>query len=71
MFKTDCDRCGARFDPVSGGVCARCRRILCGDHLHGSLVQRLRVTLFGGTPTCIYCRAAVRDAASSEPRPSA
>ena len=65
MFKTDCERCGVRFDPVKGGVCEQCKRILCGDHLYGSLGQRLRVQLLGATPVCIYCRAEVPGAASS------
>ena len=57
IFKTDCDRCGARFDPIRGGVCEQCRRILCGEHLHGTRWQRLRTQLFGGPTVCIYCRA--------------
>ena len=57
MFKADCDRCGARFDPVKGGVCASCREALCGDHLHGSLVQRIRVDLLGREAICPACRA--------------
>jgi hypothetical protein len=57
IFKTDCDRCGARFDPIQGGVCAQCRRILCGEHLHGSRWQRLRTQVFGAPTVCIYCRA--------------
>ena len=57
MFKADCDRCGARFDPVNGGFCASCRMALCDDHLHGSVVQRLKVTLFGREAVCPLCRA--------------
>ena len=56
MFKADCDRCGVLFDPVKGGVCARCRMALCDEHLHGSLVQRLRVDLFGREAVCPVCR---------------
>ena len=58
MFKADCDVCGVRFDPVQGGVCTVCKRILCRTHLYGSLAQRLRVTLFGAPAVCIYCRVA-------------
>ena len=39
---TECDACNARIDLVSGGVCERCRRILCSRHLHGSWLRRLR-----------------------------
>ena len=56
MFLADCDRCGVRFDPVRGGVCASCRMALCDEHLHGSLVQRLRVTLLGRESVCPVCR---------------
>ena len=55
---TDCDVCGRRFDLVKGGVCTRCRRVLCGEHLHGSLVRRLLVD-FGAEPTCVQCRAGI------------
>ena len=53
---TECDACGARFDLVAGGVCSRCRRVLCAAHLHGSFVRRLLVD-FGAAPTCVDCRA--------------
>ncbi len=56
IFTADCDRCGARFHIGSGGVCERCRRILCNYHLHGSLVRRLQVH-FGAAPVCVACRA--------------
>ena len=65
IFKTDCDRCGARFDPIQGGVCAQCRRILCGEHLHGSRWQRLRTQVFGAPTVCIYCRAEAGQAPES------
>jgi hypothetical protein len=29
---------------------------LCDEHLHGSLVQRLRVDLFGREAVCPVCR---------------
>ena len=31
-----CDECRTRFDPVHGGVCPSCRRLLCATHLYGS-----------------------------------
>ena len=55
-FGTECDACGARFDVSSGGTCPTCRRILCGRHLHGSWLRRLRVDL-GAASTCVDCRA--------------
>ena len=58
MFKADCDRCGVRFDPIEGGFCASCGEALCAAHLHGSLVQRLKVSLLGRTSVCTACRAA-------------
>jgi len=55
-FGTECDACGARFDISDGGTCVRCRRILCGAHLHGSRARRLLVG-FGAQPVCVDCRA--------------
>jgi len=54
---TDCDVCGLRFDLIAGGACVRCRRILCGQHLHGSWLRRLLVD-FGADPVCCDCRRA-------------
>lgn len=51
----ECDVCGRRFDIVSGGACARCRKALCSTHLHGSWVRRLLVDL-GADPVCVTCR---------------
>lgn len=50
-----CDECRARFDPVRGGVCQDCRRLLCGEHYYGSLLRRLQ-GLLGFTPRCPRCR---------------
>lgn len=52
---TDCDECGGRVDLIKGGVCVRCRRILCYRHLHGSVVRRL-LTDFGAEVRCVRCR---------------
>ena len=41
QITTDCDQCSGRVDLLKGGVCIRCRRILCYRHLHGSWVRRL------------------------------
>jgi rRNA maturation endonuclease Nob1 len=54
-YQIPCERCRRPFDPVEGGVCARCGMLLCGDHLHGSMWRRLRAVL-GAKPVCIYCR---------------
>jgi hypothetical protein len=53
---TDCDQCGGRVDLIKGGVCVRCRRILCAQHLHGSFVRRL-LTDLGAETVCVACRA--------------
>lgn len=53
---TDCDECGGRVDLIKGGVCVRCRRILCYRHLHGSFVRRL-LTDLGAQTLCVRCRA--------------
>jgi hypothetical protein len=56
--RTECDVCEFRFDPLHGGVCERCERILCMKHLHGSWLRRLRVDL-GARSVCVECRAGV------------
>jgi hypothetical protein len=56
IFFSECDRCHARFHIGAGGVCERCRKILCDNHLHGSLIRRIQVS-FGAPPVCINCRA--------------
>jgi hypothetical protein len=50
-----CDECRAVFDPVRGGVCLQCRRLLCGDHYYGSVLRRLQ-GLLGFRPRCVACR---------------
>lgn len=59
QIATDCDRCGGRVDLLKGGVCLRCRRILCYTHLHGSWWRRL-VTDLGAETLCVECRARPR-----------
>lgn len=55
-FTVDCDQCGTRFDPASGGVCAACKRILCFEHLHGGWLSRVKAEL-RGRAVCARCRA--------------
>jgi hypothetical protein len=55
-LSTDCDACGGRVDVIQGGVCERCRRILCFRHLHGSWARRLATEL-GAATHCVDCRA--------------
>ena len=56
QISTDCDQCRGRVDLLKGGVCTRCRRILCYRHLHGSWLRRLLADLWAGT-ICVQCRA--------------
>ena len=56
IFFSECDRCHVRFHIGGGGVCERCRRILCDNHLHGSLVRRIQVS-FGAPVVCLACRS--------------
>ena len=56
MWTIDCDACGVRFEPGTGGVCTRCQRILCPQHLHGSWLRRMAVDL-GAAAVCVDCRA--------------
>ena len=63
-MRTDCDVCGVHFDMVKGGVCTRCRRVLCARHLHGSFIRRLLVDL-GATAACVHCRSGRTPGASA------
>ncbi|HEX5582024.1 MAG TPA: hypothetical protein VFX39_10625, partial [Gemmatimonadaceae bacterium] len=70
-----CDECRLPFDPVRGGVCPRCRRLLCGTHYYGSILSRLQGML-GMVPLCPRCRAtrdtgATPDAGDAGEAPSA
>jgi hypothetical protein len=52
-----CDACEAEFDPVFGGACRSCQRLLCSVHFYGrSRFQRLRNYL-GFEVKCVDCRA--------------
>jgi hypothetical protein len=53
-----CDACGARFLPLDGGACVRCRRTLCTGCLSGLLGLAGRMTADG--PVCRDCRRAER-----------
>ncbi len=53
---TQCEECRRAVDLTGAGACARCRRILCGDHLHGSLFRRLAVDI-GAEAVCVRCRS--------------
>lgn len=58
VFETECDECRKPFPVNTGGVCERCRRILCNDHLHGSVARRVAIA-FGAPYLCLRCRAGV------------
>lgn len=59
QITTDCDRCGGQVDLIKGGVCTRCRRILCYRHLHGTWLRRLLADL-GLEAVCVDCRATAK-----------
>gem|GEM_PF-1262933 len=61
-----CDECRARFDPVRGGVCDSCRRLLCPTHYYGSFLRRLQ-GLLGFSPLCPACRAGRTASGDGEP----
>jgi hypothetical protein len=50
-----CEKCGGSFDPAAGGICASCRRLLCGWHLHGAL-GRLLPLFRSSSQQCADCR---------------
>jgi hypothetical protein len=54
-IKIDCDVCHRYFDMMKGGVCEKCRRVLCGQHLHGSFTRRLLADVTGRN-VCVDCR---------------
>lgn len=57
IFKTECDECHRPFAVSTGGVCEKCRRILCNEHLHGSVARRVAIA-FGARYVCPRCRSA-------------
>lgn len=62
-----CEQCRTQFDPVTGGICAECGRLLCARHLRGwrpfvfALFERAQ-------PVCVACRRAA--GASGDAAPS-
>jgi hypothetical protein len=54
-----CEQCGTAFDPLSGGICAACGRLLCGRHLRGWLASLLP-PLGSDAPRCPDCRRSDR-----------
>jgi len=53
-----CEQCRTLFDPVYGGACARCGRLLCAAHLHGGFWRQLVARLVPRRSTiCAACRA--------------
>jgi hypothetical protein len=63
IFRTECDECNVPFAVNTGGVCERCRRILCAKHLHGSITRRMLMAV--GVPMiCVRCRAGESPAAA-------
>ena len=63
----ECDECGATFDPVNGGVCSRCNRLLCGKHIFGSIGRRLQ-SFLGSPLVCTTCRRGETPAAPGAKR---
>jgi hypothetical protein len=51
----ECERCGLPFEPMKGGLCQRCDRILCATDLHGDLFSRWKAALTGRA-ICVECR---------------
>jgi hypothetical protein len=52
-----CEQCRAIFDPVYGGACVRCGRLLCAPHLHGGVWRQLVARLVPRPSTvCVSCR---------------
>jgi hypothetical protein len=59
-IRAQCDRCRTVFDPVYGGVCESCGRLLCGRCVYGSVFRRLQSYLPGAKLICTECRAAIK-----------
>ena len=60
-----CQDCGKQFSPAEGGICAQCKRVLCGRHLLGWVGQFTMRPV--RQPTCLRCRAAKPDTHEKEP----
>jgi hypothetical protein len=64
-----CDECRLPFDPVQGGVCSRCNRLLCRHHIFGSVLRRLQSYL-GGSLVCVACRVKAVEGTAQAPPPA-
>jgi hypothetical protein len=69
IFSTECDECHRPFAVNTGGVCERCRRILCNVHLHGTLWRKVAIA-FGAPYLCVRCRAGFPAHSEAEEQPS-
>jgi hypothetical protein len=67
IFKTSaqlgrCEQCRLLFDPVYGGACSRCGKLLCAVHLHGGFWRRLYGRLVPRSAVvCAGCRQGSRE----------
>jgi hypothetical protein len=50
-----CDVCRMPFDPVFGGTCTQCGKLLCAEHLYGSVLVKL-AGYAGIRRPCVDCR---------------
>ncbi len=48
-----CEKCREPFDPMHGGICRVCKRLLCHEHLIGLGTIRFRPDK--GQPVCPEC----------------
>ena len=63
-----CEQCGDEFDPLDGGICPACRRLLCPAHRWGW--RRLFRRAGGRVPdVCLVCQRADRTASASPETP--
>jgi hypothetical protein len=59
-----CEECGTAFDPLTGGICPSCRRLLCARHLRGWFVGWFGLSRSADATVCVACQRAGRTAAT-------
>ena len=57
-----CEECGTSFDPLTGGICPACRRLLCATHLRGWFAGVFGLPRSADVTLCRACQRAGRTA---------
>ncbi len=59
-----CEECDSEFDPMTGGICPRCQRLLCASHLRGWFAGVFGLPRSAEAIVCRACQRAATTAAT-------